>query len=152
MHLAGGHDPDEAERSGKKGKITAFSLDSWYFPVLACADDLEILAASKEALEQTKEDPTTSFKEMGLDIGHSKTNWSSAQKQEITRSRAGTEMEQCKEKFAFVKRTYTTRKRILDLPMAFFVEKNGSIEEISMAESVVASCCAAPDKRHGSKN
>ena len=33
-----------------------------------------------------------------------------------------------------------------DMPIAFFVEKNGSIVEISMAKSAVGSCCAAPDK------
>ena len=62
---------------------------------MAYADDLVILARWKEALEQVIE-------EVGLEIGHFKTNWRPTQKQEILWLRAGTEMEQCKEKFAFV--------------------------------------------------
>ena len=69
VHLVGGHDPNEADQEvRKKEKITTFSLDKWYFQVLVCADGLVILAASKETLEQTKEDLTTSFR---------KWNWTS---------------------------------------------------------------------------
>ena len=154
-------------------KITAFRQDKRYSSVV-CADDLEILAASKVALEHTREDLTTSDKDLGLDKGHSKTNGSSTQKLEIPWLGADTEMEQCREKFASVEicmtltsnsapvvqhrmlcgknRTCTTRKRFLDLPIALFVEQTGSIGAISMAESVVESCCAAPGKLHGKKN
>ena len=43
-------------------------------------------------------------------------------------------------------RTYTKRMRILDLPPLPLWKRNESRREISMAESVVVTCCAAPDK------
>jgi hypothetical protein len=60
------------------GTDYGFRLDGWYFPSVAYADDIVVLATSQEALEQMIRDLTNEFRKVGLEIGHSKTNWSSS--------------------------------------------------------------------------
>ena len=56
---------------------TGFKIDSWWFPSLAYADDIILLARSKAALERMIIEATEAFAEARLEIGHAKTNWSS---------------------------------------------------------------------------
>jgi hypothetical protein len=54
-----------------------FKMDSWWLPSLAYADDIILLARSKGALERMIVEVGEAFAEVGLSIGHAKTNWSS---------------------------------------------------------------------------
>lgn len=67
----------QAKWSCKKKKKHGFLLDSWWFPCLAYADDIILIARSKKALEEMIADASAAFEEVGLSIGHDKTNWSS---------------------------------------------------------------------------
>ena len=54
-----------------------FKIDSWWLPSLAYADDIILLARSKAALEYMIVEASEAFAEVGLEVGHAKTNWSS---------------------------------------------------------------------------
>ena len=53
-------------------KEYGFRLDAWYFPSVAYADDIVVLATSQKALEQMILHLTEGLREMGLEMGHAK--------------------------------------------------------------------------------
>ena len=61
----------------ERGKGYGFGMDDWIFTCLAYADDIILVAESKEALERMIREATEAFRGAGLNIGHAKTNWSS---------------------------------------------------------------------------
>ena len=79
-----------------------FGTDGWWISCLAYADDILLMAHSKDALEKMIRDATCAFAQVGLGIGHSKTNWSCTPPTPNANLQAGTDMVEWVEAFVFV--------------------------------------------------
>ena len=77
-------------------------MDQWWLPSVTYADDILLTAATKRGLEDMLKDLTEAMAEVGLEIGHEKTNWSSTRPYKEDTLQAGPEKVPWKASFVFV--------------------------------------------------